>query len=86
MVVRKDNGLHFIDMLRLELKAEAAKHKISKGKKLVGCFGINDGSRDLLVGWVISKERRDHRHGPQGKAEGFSRHSKMLLNDMFKGW
>ncbi len=55
--------------------------------KCVGAFGIttNDGI-DHVIGWRVSGARKDQRHGYVGEQVSHCRHTKELLESMFKGW
>lgn len=53
----------------------------------VGSFGIksNDGINHV-INWRVSGTRKDPRHGYVGEEVPHCRHTKGLLESMFKGW
>lgn len=53
-------------------------------KVIVGSFGIKGGGEEIRINWVVSRKNR--KHGYDGSKEPFSRHSRQLLDSMFRGW
>lgn len=53
----------------------------------VGSFGIkSDDGIVHAIKWRVSGARKDRRHGYVGEQVPHCRHTKELLDSMFKGW
>lgn len=79
-----EDGMGGIEMVKA-IKAAENRPKIVP-KKYVGEFGITDSKgHETLLTWTVS-DRRDRRHGHVGTKVPMSRHTKDMLQSMFKNW
>lgn len=83
------NGKHTgIDDMNKLLDVIRAKDEMPTAPDiLVGVFGITGGDGySHIMAWKVSGVRKDRRHGFVDEVEPPCRHTKELLESMFKGW
>lgn len=85
--VASDDSLDYIEQLKEARRKERAREAYIPPNKIVGTFGIIDSKgHEVLMAWSINGLRTDKRHGVVDKPVPLSRHSKVCLDSMFKGW